>query len=97
MAATLGTVRPEGSTPVKFGAITDSSIRVGAFAPLAPITGCVRSFITPYTSEQNGLVERFFRSLKEECERNALRRCRCSDRRYLSTGAPWPFTEYIIE
>jgi len=45
----------------------DSSSRAGAFAPLAAITGCARSFITPYTPEQNGLVERFFRSLKEEC------------------------------
>ena len=25
-----------------------------------------QEFITPYTSQQNGLVERFFRSLKEE-------------------------------
>lgn len=24
-------------------------------------------FITPYTPEQNGMIERFFRSLKEEC------------------------------
>ena len=24
-------------------------------------------FITPYTPEQNGIIERFFRSLKEEC------------------------------
>jgi putative transposase len=26
-----------------------------------------QEFITPYTPEQNGLVERFFRSLTEEC------------------------------
>ncbi len=24
-------------------------------------------FITPYTPEQNGIIERFFRGLKEEC------------------------------
>ncbi|MGA2615631.1 MAG: integrase core domain-containing protein, partial [Spirochaetia bacterium] len=26
-----------------------------------------QQFITPYTPEQNGIIERFFRSLKEEC------------------------------
>ncbi|MDE3050351.1 MAG: transposase [Nitrospirota bacterium] len=26
-----------------------------------------QEFITPYTPEQNGINERFFRSLKEEC------------------------------
>src|SRR5215469_14473842 len=26
-----------------------------------------QEFITPYTHEQNGIVERFFRNLKEEC------------------------------
>ena len=29
--------------------------------------GLIQEFITPYTPEQNGLMERFFRSLKEEC------------------------------
>jgi putative transposase len=29
--------------------------------------GLTQEFITPYTPEQNGLMERFFRSLKEEC------------------------------
>jgi hypothetical protein len=28
---------------------------------------CGDEFITPYTPEQNGIVERFFRSLKEQC------------------------------
>jgi putative transposase len=26
-----------------------------------------QAFITPYTPEKNGIIERFFRSLKEEC------------------------------
>ena len=26
-----------------------------------------QEFIMPYTSEQNGIIERFFRSLREEC------------------------------
>ena len=26
-----------------------------------------QEYITPYTPEQNGMIERFFRSLKEEC------------------------------
>ena len=29
--------------------------------------GLTQEFITPYTPEQNGLIERFIRSLKEEC------------------------------
>jgi putative transposase len=30
-------------------------------------TNLTQEFITPYTPEQNGIIERFFRSLKEEC------------------------------
>jgi len=26
-----------------------------------------QEFITPYTPEQNGMIERFFRTIKEEC------------------------------
>lgn len=29
--------------------------------------GCLQEFITPYTPEQNGMIERWFRTLKEEC------------------------------
>jgi putative transposase len=29
--------------------------------------GIKQEYITPYTPEQNGVIERFFRSLKEEC------------------------------
>jgi len=29
--------------------------------------GVTQEYITPYTPEQNGIIERFFRSLKEEC------------------------------
>jgi transposase InsO family protein len=46
---------------------TDTSSRAGAFAPPAAITVSRQEFITPYTPGQNGLVERFFRGLKEEC------------------------------
>ena len=31
-----------------------------------------QKFITPYTPEQNGITERFFRSLKEECARQQV-------------------------
>src|SRR5660398_207194 len=64
--ARFGTLRPEGDTPVlrsdnglifqsrRFrAALRDYSLR--------------QEFITPYTPDQNGMIERFFRSLKEEC------------------------------
>lgn len=46
-----------------------------------------QEFITPYTPEQNGIVERFFRSLKEECvwQRNfsSFEECRREIRRWI--------------
>jgi transposase InsO family protein len=33
-----------------------------------------QEFITPYTPEQNGLIERLFRSLKEECAGSGISR-----------------------
>jgi putative transposase len=29
--------------------------------------GLAQEYITPYSPEQNGMIERFFRTLKEEC------------------------------
>ena len=38
-----------------------------AFTACSTQYGVEQEFITPYTPQQNGMVERFFRSLKEEC------------------------------
>lgn len=37
------------------------------FTKVARDYGIEQEYITPYTPEQNGLIERFFRTLKEEC------------------------------
>jgi putative transposase len=62
----FGTLRPEGQAPLLR---SDN----GLVFQRRPFRAACRDyrlrqeFITPYTPEQNGLVERFFRSLKEEC------------------------------
>jgi len=38
-----------------------------AFTQVANRFGVKQEYITPYTPEQNGMIERFFRTLKEEC------------------------------
>jgi putative transposase len=38
-----------------------------AFVAVAKACGVTQEYITPYTPEQNGLIERFFRTLKEDC------------------------------
>ena len=62
----FGTLRPAGPTPVlrsDNGLIFQSR----RFRRACRDYRLSQEFITPYTPEQNGMIERFFRSLKEEC------------------------------
>ena len=62
----FGTVRPLGNTPTirsDNGLIFTSK----RFRQACRFYRLEQEFITPYTPEQNGLIERFFRSLKEKC------------------------------
>jgi putative transposase len=62
----FGTLRPDGATPLlrSDNGLVFQSRRFRAACRDYRLR---QEFITPYTPEQNGLVERFFRSLKEEC------------------------------
>ena len=64
--ARFGTLRPVGPTPVlrSDNALIFQSRRFRAACRDYRLR---QEFVTPYTPEQNGLIERFFRSLKEEC------------------------------
>ena len=64
--ARFGTLRPEGKTPMlrSDNGLIFTSRRFRAACKFYRLT---QEYITPYTPEQNGLMERFFRSLKEEC------------------------------
>jgi putative transposase len=62
----FGTLRPHGDTPLlrsDNGLIFQSR----RFRAACKDYRLHQEFITPYTPEQNGMIERFFRSLKEEC------------------------------
>jgi putative transposase len=62
----FGTLRPPGPTPTvrsDNGLIFQSR----RFRAACKDYRLRQEFITPYTPEQNGLIERFFRTLKEEC------------------------------
>jgi putative transposase len=62
----FGTLRPPGVAPVvrsDNGLIFQSR----RFRSACRDYRLRQEFITPYTPEQNGIIERFFRSLKEEC------------------------------
>jgi putative transposase len=64
--ARFGTLRPSGPTPTvrsDNGLIFQSR----RFRQACRDYRLRQEFITPYTPEQNGMIERFFRSLKEEC------------------------------
>jgi putative transposase len=62
----FGTLRPSRPTPV---VRSDNGLAFQSrrFRGACRQYRLGQEFITPYTPEQNGIVERFFRSLKEEC------------------------------
>jgi putative transposase len=64
--ARFGTLRPTGKTPVLR---SDNGLVFlsRSFREACTFYRLTQSSITPYTPEQNGLIERFFRSFKEEC------------------------------
>lgn len=62
----FGTLRPRGDVPIlrsDNGLIFQSR----RFREAGRFYRLPQEFITPYTPEQNGVIERWFRSLKEEC------------------------------
>jgi putative transposase len=64
--ARFGTLRPAGVTPV-FRSDNGLIYQSRRFRAACRDYRLTEEFITPYTPEQNGIIERFFRSLKEEC------------------------------
>jgi putative transposase len=62
----FGTLRPAGDTPVLR---SDNGLifQKRRFRAACKDYRLRQEFITPYTPEQNGMIERFFRSLKKEC------------------------------
>ncbi len=64
--ARFGTLRPQGEVPIirsDNGLIFQSR----SFRDACRFYRLPQEFITPYTPEQNGLIERWLRSLKEAC------------------------------
>jgi putative transposase len=66
--ARFGTLRPEGETP-QIRSDNGLIFTARRFRAACRDYRLFQEFITPYTPEQNGMIERFFRSLKEECVR----------------------------
>lgn len=62
----FGTLHPQGTVPILR---SDNGLVFQSrdFRAACANYGLQQEFITPYTPEQNGMIERFFRTLKEEC------------------------------
>ena len=63
--ARFGTLRPVGAPALRSD--TGLIFQSRRFRQACRDYRLQQEFITPYTPEQNGMIERFFRSLKEEC------------------------------
>lgn len=63
----FGVVRATGSTRPLIRSDNGLIFQSKRFRAACRAYGLDQEFITPYTPEQNGMIERFFRSLKEEC------------------------------
>lgn len=86
--ARFGTLRPTGPTPIvrsDNGLIFQSRRFRAAWRDYR----LRQEFITPYTPQQNGLVERFFRSVKEECVWQHQFRSFADARRAIRTWIAW--------
>jgi putative transposase len=88
----FGTLRPAGPAPTirSDNGLVFQSRR---FREACRLYGLTQEFITPYTPEQNGIVERFFRSLKEECVWQSVYRDFAHARREVDRFIRWYNTE----
>ncbi len=64
--ARFGTLRPQDRTPM-VRSVNGLIFKSRRFRQACRDYRLQQEFFAPYTPEQNGLIERFFRSLKEEC------------------------------
>ena len=65
--AKFGLVYPRGEARPVLRSDNGKVFTSRAFVASCKQYGLEQEFITPYTPQQNGMIERFFRSLKEEC------------------------------
>jgi putative transposase len=65
--ARYGLVYPRGEERAQLRSDNGKVFTSKHFQACTKQYGLSQEFITPYTPQQNGMIERFFRSLKEEC------------------------------